>query len=510
VISNLQIYPASVPQRQGVTASVGILFDFQDSTGSLAKVRLTAGGTFQDSVLTGMSGKTSGSIKGTISLSTNNAGAFPFSVQAVTEAGMASNSLASTLDVTPPAPIILSIRPVAVQAGGPGCTLTVTGIGFDGFSSVVFNGTVLPTTLVSSSQVTAEIPAPLLAVAGTFQVAVQSLDKTATSNLLSMQVATYQAVLGTLPTNDVLWDPVHAALYGSIPASSPTAGNTIGVFDPATGSLLSSTPAAAEPGRLALSDDGQFLYVSLSSFAIQRFRLPALTPDLTIPLGQAFPGSPWTDIFDLAVAPGAPGTLAVALHPGLALFDDGNPRVTLPINPFTNAVTAMAWNLDGKVLYGANFLSSRFDLSVFSVGLGAPSQLADYPFTFKDFSNRIHWCAPKGLVYSDGGEAVDPGTGKVVGSFSLVKQINGWLKGQLALDAEHHRAFFLVQDLVTSTFWVQACDLDSFATLDAQPIPGYASVYITPSRILRIPSGLAIGGGGAPLCLVSGSLVTGP
>jgi hypothetical protein len=71
-----------------------------------------------------------------------------------------------------PAPLVTSLSPAAVQAGSPAFILTITGVGFTSESQVRWNGASLTATPVSSSQLTAEVPATLVASSGTGTVTV--------------------------------------------------------------------------------------------------------------------------------------------------------------------------------------------------------------------------------------------------------------------------------------------------------------------------------------------------
>src|SRR5579862_1933307 len=73
-------------------------------------------------------------------------------------------------------PTLSTLSPNTTVAGGPGFTLTVTGGGFvanlfNG-SSVQWNGTGLSTSPLNSSQLTAFVPASLIATAGTATITV--------------------------------------------------------------------------------------------------------------------------------------------------------------------------------------------------------------------------------------------------------------------------------------------------------------------------------------------------
>ena len=67
---------------------------------------------------------------------------------------------------------ITSVSPNAATTGGSAFTLTVNGAGFVSSSTVQWNGSLLSTTFVSATQLTATVPAGLIASAGTASVTV--------------------------------------------------------------------------------------------------------------------------------------------------------------------------------------------------------------------------------------------------------------------------------------------------------------------------------------------------
>jgi hypothetical protein len=68
---------------------------------------------------------------------------------------------------------ITQLNPSQVEVGAASFTLTLNGTGFENVSVVTFNGTSLATTFVSAGQLTAVVPAALVASAGTFDVVVR-------------------------------------------------------------------------------------------------------------------------------------------------------------------------------------------------------------------------------------------------------------------------------------------------------------------------------------------------
>src|ERR1700752_1383398 len=71
-----------------------------------------------------------------------------------------------------PKPSLKSISPTTAQAGGTAFTLTVTGKNFSPGSLVQWNGNSLVTTFLSTSQMTPQVPASLIASPGTATVVV--------------------------------------------------------------------------------------------------------------------------------------------------------------------------------------------------------------------------------------------------------------------------------------------------------------------------------------------------
>lgn len=69
---------------------------------------------------------------------------------------------------------ISSLSPTSAVAGSAGFTLTVTGTQFQPYSQVLWNGTSLATTYVSSTQLTAAVPASAITQAGLAEVTVSS------------------------------------------------------------------------------------------------------------------------------------------------------------------------------------------------------------------------------------------------------------------------------------------------------------------------------------------------
>src|SRR5579884_3315961 len=108
---------------------------------------------------------------------TANVGTASITVFNPSPGGGTSNAQTFTINSVP-SPVLSKISPTSVLAGGPGFTLTVTGSGFINTSKVDWTAggstSVLSTTYVSSTQLSASVPASLIASAGSAKVVVST------------------------------------------------------------------------------------------------------------------------------------------------------------------------------------------------------------------------------------------------------------------------------------------------------------------------------------------------
>jgi trimeric autotransporter adhesin len=85
------------------------------------------------------------------------------------------------------APTLSSITPTTVTAGGAAFTLTASGTNFGQGTTILWNGTALPTTVSSSTQLTAKVTAEQIANSGAVSIRVMKADTT-TSGTLTLMV----------------------------------------------------------------------------------------------------------------------------------------------------------------------------------------------------------------------------------------------------------------------------------------------------------------------------------
>jgi len=140
-----------------------------------------------------------------------------------TPGGGTSN--AQSFTINNPAPSITSLSPASATAGGAAFTLSVTGTNFLGTSTVQWNGSTRTTTFVSSTQLTAAIPASDIATAGTAQVKVfNPAPGGGLSNSLSFQInpVTNCSAQRTLPDGYVAGQAFQVTIQVTPPSGTQT------------------------------------------------------------------------------------------------------------------------------------------------------------------------------------------------------------------------------------------------------------------------------------------------
>jgi hypothetical protein len=242
----------------------------------------------------------------------------------------------------------------------------------------------------------------------------------------------YRSLVVPVYANDVAWNAQEQRLYATVLDGSQQYAKSLVKIDPETGSIGASLLLNGTPSRLALSDDGQFGYVSLpDQGAIQRIHLPDMTADLLIPLGNDSNGTLRTAA-RMAVAPGAAHTLAVAFSArssndssGAAIYDDAVARPQ-QLTPLTReSVNSVVWSGDRSTLYVSRYVSSftgGFNLDAFAVtssGLGAATVLTTSQFylTLPPGYSEINLSAAR--LYDNAGRVFDATNGTLLGTLEL-------------------------------------------------------------------------------------------
>lgn len=160
-----------------------------------------------------------------------------------------------------------------------------------------------------------------------------------------------------------VYDAVNGVIDTITSADAPSSPQSLLSIDPTSGQVVASVVLDSDPWALAVSADGEYVYVLFSAqgSAVERFKAVGLIPDLSIPLAST------ENPLGIAVSPTSSTTIAVTgtltgtPPPGsqLQVFDGATPRP----NSYLAQTTLLSpvWTADGTGIVvpgnGINVLS---------------------------------------------------------------------------------------------------------------------------------------------------------
>jgi hypothetical protein len=304
----------------------------------------------------------------------------------------------------------------------------------------------------------------------------------------------------SLPTNDLVYDRFSQRLYASVPSSAGgTRGNSITPIDPFAGSIGSSVFMGNDPGRLAMSDDGAYLYAGLKAApAVRRFHIPSQSAGLQFPLGDANFSGEYAE--DLEVLPGIPGSVAVSLknilafpgHDGVAIYDEGVRRsVKTSGGVFDSNV--IEFSDSASRLYGYDNEVSEYGFRRMNVNASGVTVMDNISFLITGYGVDMEY--EGGRIYATGGKVIDPEGRTLLGTYAAT--------GPVESDSTVGRTFFVSGS--GSNVRLFAFDQQKFTLIGSLDISGVSG---TPVTLVRWgPNGLAFNTTGGQVYLVETSLV---
>jgi YVTN family beta-propeller protein len=177
--------------------------------------------------------------------------------------GDASSGISTAVSVKPiPVPTIASLSPAMTVTGGAGFTLIVNGSNFVLTSVVQWNGSNRSTAFVSSSQVSAQIPAADIATAGAATVTVFNPAPGGGSSNSS----TFTITTGAGGPQSIAVDPSGKFAYVLNGGGGVDGSVSMYTINPTTGALASIGPPVstngygAYPGVITVDPSGKFAY----------------------------------------------------------------------------------------------------------------------------------------------------------------------------------------------------------------------------------------------------------
>lgn len=318
-------------------------------------------------------------------------------------------------------PTITALMNPAVALGSTAAGIRVWGTNFFPTSYVVINGEPHPTTFQSSSSLQVNVDPTLLSMVGELAVTVVNPSPGGESAPYSLSVYQSVAVPGAA---DLVSNPITHMLYASISATATANPNTVVPIDPLTGKVGTPIPVGTNPRRLALSDDGTYLYVALDGdHTIQRINLSSSQIERTFPL-PSDPSFGSTTVYQMQVVPGTPTSVVASLfrsaspgEAGAALFTDSGLASYLT-NTYENrnyGPDSFAFTSDPTKFYSYPFGSTFFGVT--AVGSNSLGIIAQGGGGCCDQRTGSMAVSDGTLLYTNSGQVWDPRTSTLLGTY---------------------------------------------------------------------------------------------
>lgn len=407
----------------------------------------------------------------------STAGTYSITVVNPQPGGGTSNALTLTLVNGDPEITLLPSR--GASAGRSGFTLYVHGRGFVSGAVVRWNGSPRATQYISGTRLAATISSADVAAPGVAQVTVvnpapaggTSAAATMTIRQLGSSASTSREL--ALRARDIAWNAAAGRFYASVVGSVSPYGNSVVAIDPTTMTITADAFVGSEPGKLAISDNNQYLYVGLNGAnAVRRVGLPTLTPGLQWSVGAGLVAG------DIAVLPGFPLSVAVARQSpgtspplaGVTVYDDGVARPTSsPGHTGGNRIEFLA---SPSMLYGYNNSHTGFEFFRIAIDASGARHVSENGGLISGFYTDIVGAA--GRIYGTDGSVVDAEQRVKIGSF-------GTNASAIAVDPDLGRAYLLIGAEI------RVHDLNTFQHLGsvAIPAPSFDHPALVSTRLLR-------------------------
>ena len=284
---------------------------------------------------------------------------------------------------------------------------------------------------------------------------------------------------------DIVIDPV-GTIYASVPSSVGAGGNSITPIDPIANVVGQPVFVGSEPNKLAISDNGQVIYVGIDGArAIRRFDVPARTAGLQFPVDSQGQNV----AVDLAIAPGQTQTIAAARgnNPnasdgGVAIYDDGVQRPNT--SGVSNTISVIDYSASPLVLYGHNNSNSEFGfrkLAAVSCGVAVLS--------IKNalLSGAANFKIENGRAFATNGRVADPEAGTLTGTYPVTTDVQiGTFPTAVIADPAANRVYFFMNDssadFTPSTMLIRAFDMQTFLHVGTVALPNISG---RPTSVVR-------------------------
>ncbi|MGA2889018.1 MAG: choice-of-anchor D domain-containing protein [Terracidiphilus sp.] len=321
-------------------------------------------------------------------------------------------------------PMISSIGAGTVQINNGPATLQVTGSNFYPQSIAQLNGVAQATTFLNNGTLNVTLAASSLTSIGEQQLAIINPNPGGGASS-SVKVTPYQTLV--IDPAALASVPATGMIYAAIPASATGNPNTVIPIDPATGTMETPIPVGNNPGLLAASSNGSYLYVAnQGDYTVQRINLSTNAVEATFPYTPNIYCSTCSNLAatDLETVPGNPTEVLLSQGDWLSLFNDsglvnyvpyGLPccyadpdfgSITLAGNPLT--VYGLPFSFGGDFFQIANLTSSGLQYSRPSGNTGIVNN-----------TTGSQVVSDGTLLYTSAGQIWNPATQTEIGTFPV-------------------------------------------------------------------------------------------
>lgn len=281
--------------------------------------------------------------------------------------------------------------------------------------------------------------------------------------------------------NDLVYDPTSDTMWASVGSGATFGANSV-VPIGRDGSVGTPILVGSEPNRLALADDGSYLYVGLDGAgAVRRVNLASRVADLQWSLGADFCGTNLAA--DIAVMPGQPETVAVSRGTGcspstsgVVVFDAGVPRPDATPDHTGPYLIAASDTVPDRI-YGYNNQHTGFGTYKVAVTAAGATVIDERSGLLEGFVRDIFF---DGGLLSDGTRLIDAEQLTLLGTLPSTSTA-------MVIDADAHRVYGIDNGGFLNVF-----DTTTFTTVDSFELEDWDDdtySYFSRSLLARFDSG---------------------
>ena len=258
-----------------------------------------------------------------------------------------------------------------------------------------------------------------------------------------------------VPAFHMVYDPVQSRLYTVNTYDAAHDPNSLVSIDATTGTPLAVVAIDPNPREMALSDDGNTLWVGYDgATSIRKFSL-ASTPAA----GAAYPLPMSAGTSDLVALPGSPTSIATCTGSGtsrVAILDDGVARPTTDASALF--IDKLAAGPAGTLL-GYDGASSGSTFASYAISASGVTLLSARQGLMDVFQNDIHYY--QGRIYADWGEVID------VSNPALPVRAGKYAWNGLVTARSNHRVMMLTQGAGVDSLLLRILETDNFTQVAA-------------------------------------------